>query len=341
VRLLAIASDAQALAPQLTTALTLPATAAAGAVLSVPAAVWDRAGVATSYQWLVDGLAVAGATGRLFTVRPDHIGHTLAVMVRGTVSGYNPALLVSDVVATSAASGPDPNPAPYLFGVARVGEPLTVVPGVYAAPGATEAYAWSVGGTPTGQTGSVYVPTAADQGQVVTVTVTATWPGGTWGPASSATTTLASAAVAEAAYSFPTPAPADAGRLAVPAPNPAAATPAPADGTGAGAGGATPSQTASPDASASAKAKVKVGTVAIKGKVKVGRTLKATVKGATSGATVTYRWLRGGKAIKGATKATYKLTAKDRGKRISVRITLTKSGYTKAVKTTKKTAKVA
>jgi hypothetical protein len=37
---------------------------------------------------------------------------------------------------------------------------------------------------------------------------------------------------------------------------------------------------------------------------------------------VGYQWLRNGKAIKGATKSTYKITRKDRGKKISLRLTL-------------------
>lgn len=52
------------------------------------------------------------------------------------------------------------------------------------------------------------------------------------------------------------------------------------------------------------------------------------------------QWLRGGKAIKGATKASYKLTAKDRGGRLSVRVTASKPGYQSAKLVTKASAKV-
>jgi len=44
---------------------------------------------------------------------------------------------------------------------------------------------------------------------------------------------------------------------------------------------------------------------------------------------------RNGKTIKGATKSTYKLTKSDAGKKITVTVTATRSGYTKAVKTSK------
>lgn len=58
------------------------------------------------------------------------------------------------------------------------------------------------------------------------------------------------------------------------------------------------------------------------------------------GVTLSYQWLRGGKAIKGATKASYKLTAKDRGGRLSVRVTASKPGYQSAKLVTKASAKV-
>jgi NADH:ubiquinone oxidoreductase subunit C len=68
----------------------------------------------------------------------------------------------------------------------------------------------------------------------------------------------------------------------------------------------------------------------------VGKTLKA-VPGAWAPAKVTlkYQWLRAGKAIKGATKSTYKLVKADAGKRITVKVTGSKSGYASASKTSK------
>ncbi|MFI5428016.1 hypothetical protein [Aeromicrobium sp. UC242_57] len=52
--------------------------------------------------------------------------------------------------------------------------------------------------------------------------------------------------------------------------------------------------------------------------------------------------MRNGKTIKGsaAKKSTYKLRSADKGKRIQVRVTVKKPGYTTVVKTSKKTAKI-
>ncbi|MBN9612829.1 MAG: tandem-95 repeat protein, partial [Actinobacteria bacterium] len=72
----------------------------------------------------------------------------------------------------------------------------------------------------------------------------------------------------------------------------------------------------------------------IGGVAKQGRTLTAKAGSWKPGpVTLKYRWLRNGKTIAGATKAKYRLTAKDRGTRISVRVTATKPGYATAVKT--------
>ncbi|WGY01034.1 hypothetical protein QI633_21145 [Nocardioides sp. QY071] len=69
----------------------------------------------------------------------------------------------------------------------------------------------------------------------------------------------------------------------------------------------------------------------VKGKAKVGKVLKAKA-GAWSPAptAVSYQWLRNGKPIKKAKKASYRVTRKDRGKRISVRLTISRPGLTSA-----------
>jgi len=79
----------------------------------------------------------------------------------------------------------------------------------------------------------------------------------------------------------------------------------------------------------------------ISGEPVVGSTLTA-VRGAwTPGATFTYAWLRNGKAISGATAATYTLTASDLATQIQVKVTGSKTGFAKLSKTSVKTAKVA
>jgi len=80
----------------------------------------------------------------------------------------------------------------------------------------------------------------------------------------------------------------------------------------------------------------------IKGKAKVSKTLKAKAKGWTAGTRLSYRWFVNGHLVKGkkGTRKTLKLTAKQRGKKITVKVTGTKPGYTTLTKKSKATSKV-
>jgi hypothetical protein len=92
-------------------------------------------------------------------------------------------------------------------------------------------------------------------------------------------------------------------------------------------GGSEPDWSASPVAPAPRVFKVS-GKPKLAGPAKVGKKLKASVGSWTPApASFRYTWLRNGKPIKRATKATYKVTAKDRGKKISVRVTGSGPGY--------------
>jgi hypothetical protein len=94
-----------------------------------------------------------------------------------------------------------------------------------------------------------------------------------------------------------------------------------------------------PVAAETAVLKLKVAKPKLKGTVKVGRTLKVVRGTWTAGTKFTYQWMRDGKAIRKATKVTYKLVKADAGKRISVKVTGTKAGYEPASSTSAKTKK--
>lgn len=78
----------------------------------------------------------------------------------------------------------------------------------------------------------------------------------------------------------------------------------------------------------------------IRGKARVGKVLVVRPGSWGSGVRLRQQWYRNGKAIRGATAKKYRLTRKDRGKRLSVRVTATKAGYATASRTSAKTAKV-
>lgn len=88
------------------------------------------------------------------------------------------------------------------------------------------------------------------------------------------------------------------------------------------------SATATSAATAAVVGVLKSAKPRLSGIAKVGRTIRA-VAGAWGPRPVrlTYMWLRNGKVVKGAKRASYKVTRKDRGKRIAVRVTGSKPGY--------------
>lgn len=101
----------------------------------------------------------------------------------------------------------------------------------------------------------------------------------------------------------------------------------------------TPSGVTSAGAFTLAAAKLASALPKVKGKAKVGKRLTATVGRWTAGTRLRYSWLANGKPIKGAS-ASIKLTRKHLGKRLQLRVTGSKAGYTTAVRTSARTAKV-
>lgn len=81
-------------------------------------------------------------------------------------------------------------------------------------------------------------------------------------------------------------------------------------------------------------------TPAISGTKRVGRLLTVSAGTWMEGTTLSQRWLRNGSRISGATGTTYKLRSADRGKRISVRVTVTKPGFASVTTTSTRTSKV-
>lgn len=81
-------------------------------------------------------------------------------------------------------------------------------------------------------------------------------------------------------------------------------------------------------------------TPKIAGAAKVGGTLTASPGDWGQNVTLKLQWQRDGKKISGATRSQYTLTAKDRGKRITVKATGSKPGFATTSKTSAKTGKI-
>jgi hypothetical protein len=80
----------------------------------------------------------------------------------------------------------------------------------------------------------------------------------------------------------------------------------------------------------------------ISGRAKVGQTLRVSTSAwRPSPVRLTYRWYANGRAIAGATRTSFRVPSAARGKRITVKVTGTRSGYTTVTRTSSATARVA
>lgn len=72
----------------------------------------------------------------------------------------------------------------------------------------------------------------------------------------------------------------------------------------------------------------KAGKASVSGTAQRGKTVRAKLSGWASGSKYSYQWYRNGKAIKGATKSSYKLAGADRRKTVKVKVTAKKTAWT-------------
>ena len=327
---------------------------------------FDRTGWPTDAsllpEWWVDG-EWADFGDRLW-VSPDYHGKTVQLVVSATRPGFR------GVVRRSASIGPVTNPVTGSVQIQAqplaIGSPVTST--VTTLPvDARRDYQWyrddaAIGGA----TASSYVPTTADVGGTLTLEVTASRTGRD-------TSVLVSNALGPVPAGLQPGVPTVTGRPAVgkrltadPGTWPAGTTlgyqwlrdGAPIAGATsaayqAGAGdlgrdvavrvrGVRGGQnaTATSPAVTIGPGTLRAATPKVSGKPKVGKTLTAKPGRWTPRTRLRYRWLADGRKIRGATSATLRLTGKHRGKRISVRVTGTKPGYTTATRTSASTRPV-
>ena len=160
-----------------------------GKPLSAEPGTWNAAKPTFTYQWLVDGRAVPGATGTTYTPSGADEGKTVAVRVGASVAkGMDPGSATSESTALVA---PDPTTvsnrtAPKVSGTPRVGETLSSTEGTWTNEPTSFSYQWLVGGVAiTGATRPTYELERSTAGKVVTVRVTASKAGLTSGTATS------------------------------------------------------------------------------------------------------------------------------------------------------------
>lgn len=172
-----------------------------GETLTVTPGTWDASdGTETqpterSYQWLLDGKPVAGATGDSYIIKVGDVGRKVSVQETVSAEDMASGTATSAAVTVAKAAAPKNTAAPALSNTVRVGQVVTATQGAWDKAGTTRSYQWFVDGTQVlGATGSRYTPTAADAGKVLKVVETARLAGHEDGSATSEGVTVAKGA---------------------------------------------------------------------------------------------------------------------------------------------------
>ncbi|MGC4174401.1 hypothetical protein [Demequina sp.] len=311
-----------------------------------------------AYQWLVNGTDVPGATGATFSPLPADAGGTVSVRVAATWSGGSDTVTSDPRGPIALATNWSFAVAPSVSGTFTVGSTLTASAGGTSPASTGNSLQWYRDNDAIpGATGSTYVLTQDDYGAAVSVAATHTLAGYVAITQRSAgsvvdggvANTLAPSLVAPVRVGAPV---AVAGQWArnfalsyqwllngeqIPGATGATYVPTASDLGGAlsvTVTGTHPLYGASAPLTTDA-AMVEIGvltapTPVISGTALVGKTLTAVRGTWTSGATIKYQWYANGVAIGGATKSTYKVSSLRAGKKITVRVTGSKAGYTTA-----------
>jgi hypothetical protein len=355
---------------------TIEGNAIVGADLTAQPGTWEPAPVQLAYQWYRGSDPIAGATKSTYRVVPGDRGFELSVKVTGSKDGFGteskqslPTATVPEYLSFTKT------PTPTVSGKAQVGRTLTAKPGTWQPAPDDPAYQWLRNGVPIpGADARSYEVTATDLGQRLAVEVTASAAG--YEPVAKASKPTAKvkaaaltgtpkpvikgkARVGETLTANPKtwgPGTVDLGyrwyrngKLIAAAPDQATYTVVAADKgkritvkvTGSRDGYTSVTKTSARSKKVAAGVLIAPPVPEVVGDPMVGAVLQVdTGMWGPVPVDVAIRWLRSGKSIKGATEATYTLTAADLGKRISVQLTATKPGYKTRTQTTGKTAAV-
>jgi hypothetical protein len=313
---------------------------------------WSRSPAALSYQWLLAGSPISGATSDTYTISSADFGQELQVQVTGTLEGYTTTSATS---AGAIVGGGTLTPAVVtVSGTVAVGGTVTADATPWAQD-ATLTYQWLLNGTPiSGATGTSYSPVASDAGQVLEVQVTGTAAGYQTASVTSVPQTVA-AGVGSSATALAVPKLSATPAVGVTVRADLAQT-TPTSGLtyqwlldGSVIKGATAASYTPVPADADKQLQVKLVAAGLsviskamtvkaaafhaasrpgfRGTLQVGKTLTAVTGRWSPNPTFEYQWLLDGQPIRGATDSTLVVASGYAEKSVSLRVTAKRTGY--------------
>jgi surface antigen len=145
-----------------------------GSALRTTAPAWSPAATAVSYQWLQNGVAIAGATGASYVPTNAQLGKALSVRVYGTRYGYPASVLGSAATAAVLPGTLRATNNPTMHGVPALGRVLSATAGAWTPKPDAVGFRWlSNGRVISGATRPTFVATPSTVGRSLAVQVIA------------------------------------------------------------------------------------------------------------------------------------------------------------------------
>ncbi|MDI6908323.1 CHAP domain-containing protein [Nocardioides sp.] len=130
---------------------------------------------ALAFQWLADGQPIVGATGTTLDLGPELVGRVITAQVTATREGYEAVTAAAAPTVPVAPGTFTVTTAPSLDGTARLGETLTVDPGLFRPADAEVQVQWLRDGEPVPDaTGTTYQISNLDLGTRLSARITLT-----------------------------------------------------------------------------------------------------------------------------------------------------------------------
>ncbi|MFC0682807.1 hypothetical protein ACFFGH_33665 [Lysobacter korlensis] len=149
-------------------------TRAVGRLLSASTATWSPMPSTVGYQWLRNGVAIPGATGKTYRLQAADLGKYVTVKVTAGRTGYTTTSRTASQ-GTAVVRGTLSAPTPAISGTPRAGATLTAATGTWSPSGVQITYQWLRNGVKiTGATSKTYRLTSADLGKTIKVSVRGT-----------------------------------------------------------------------------------------------------------------------------------------------------------------------
>ena len=127
-----------------------------------------------SYQWLLDGAPIAGASAVGFAVPESAFGRVLSCRVTASNGDTAPISATSSAVKVAVGPALRTNAAPVVGGSVRKGQRISAQAGNWTPSSTALGFQWLRDGKPiAGATGASYLVSAADVGHLVSVSVQA------------------------------------------------------------------------------------------------------------------------------------------------------------------------